>query len=402
MHILTCNKRDLKLCRSHDSIKHEMHSEVDYRNKVCVKPWGHEFLIFQNESIGMWFLRITGGNRTSVHCHYNKDTTVLVLKGTMRLELVDGKVVTVNEMDTVYIPHYKFHSIGSFSPETYIIEIEVYNKSINFSDKNDLLRITDIYKRRDNKYETSIDLSDDLEKYDYFHLFNGFNKLFKDVELKVSNVREKGSKHTILLDGNINMGRTIIGPGSFIEFNDTLNCLEDVSLFLSVKNRGSSVNHKIIHCNEQLSNLIKINNSRIVLTSGCFDIIHAGHVYNLIQAKNCGDTLMVCLSSDEQIKKLKGETRPVNNYQDRINLFKMIECVDYIILYDEVNNDTEETLDEIMRLVNPHVWVKGSDYTIEQIRKKHPHLREIKILDNIPDLSTTKIIKKILKNTEDN
>ena len=110
---------------------------------------------------------------------------------------------------------------------------------------------------------------------------------------------------------------------------------------------------------------------------------------------------MVCLSSDEQIKKLKGETRPVNNYWDRINLFKMIECVDYIVLYDEVNNETEETLGEIMKIVDPYVWVKGSDYTAKQIRNKHPYLRDIKILDNVPDLSTTNIIKKILKNTDD-
>ena len=54
-----------------------------------------------------------------------------------------------------------------------------------------------------------------------------------------------------------------------------------------------------------------------------------------------------------------------------------------------------------MQLVNPHVWVKGSDYTVDQIRKKHPHLREIKLLENVPDISTTNIIRKILKNTED-
>ena len=59
MRVLECNEHDLKLCKSHESIKHEKHSKVDYKNKVCVKPWGHEFLIFQNESIGIWFLRIT-------------------------------------------------------------------------------------------------------------------------------------------------------------------------------------------------------------------------------------------------------------------------------------------------------------------------------------------------------
>lgn len=401
MHVLKCNEHDLKLYKSRESIKYEKHSKVDYKNKVCVKPWGHEFLIFQNESIGIWFLRITGGNRTSVHCHYNKDTAILVLRGSMRLELVDGCVMAVNEMDTVYVPHYKFHSIGSFSPETFIVEIEVYNKNTNFSDKNDLLRITDIYKRRDNKYETSIDLSDETDKYGYFYLNPGFETIFKDIELKVTNKHDPESNFNLLLDGNISNGKSVLCPGTFVESTDNCTYLEDESLFLSVKNKGCKVNHKIIHCKEQLINIIKTNKDRIVLTSGCFDIIHMGHIHNLIQAKNSGDTLMVCLSSDEQIKKLKGETRPVNNYWDRINLFKMIECVDYIVLYDEVNNETEETLSEIMKIVDPYAWVKGSDYTAKQIRNKHPYLRDIKILDNVPDLSTTYIIKKILKNTDD-
>lgn len=402
MHILKCNDRDLKLCQSHESIKHEVHPRVDYKEKVCVKPWGHEFLIFQNESIGIWFLRITSGNRTSVHCHYNKDTTVIVLRGSMRLELIDGEVMTVNEMETVYIPHYKFHSVGSFSDETFLMEIEVYNKNVDFSDKNDLLRVTDIYKRRDNKYESSIDLSSELEKYGYFYLKRNLELCFRDIELKVSNKLEEKFDHCLLLDGDISVGKSIIRPGSFIELGTQLGYVDDEPLFLNIHNKGCKVNHKIIHCNEQLINFTKTNNKKIVLTSGCFDIIHVGHVHNLIQAKNNGDILMVCLSSDEQIKSLKGDTRPVNKYKDRIDLFKMIECVDYIVLYNEVNNETEETLDEIMRLVNPAVWVKGSDYTVEQIRKKHPHLREIRILDNIPEISTTNIIRKILKNTEDN
>jgi len=137
------------------------------------------------------------------------------------------------------------------------------------------------------------------------------------------------------------------------------------------------------------------NLKNIVLTSGCFDIVHVGHIQHLIQAKNDGDVLMVCMSSDEQIKKIKGDTRPINTYLDRINLFKMIGCVDYIMMYNEVNNDTEETLGSIMRIVDPSLWVKGSDYTIEKIREKHPYLRNIKIYPNIPNRSTTSIIEKI-------
>jgi rfaE bifunctional protein nucleotidyltransferase chain/domain len=277
----------------------------------------------------------------------------------------------------------------------------VYNKNINFSDKNDLLRITDIYKRRDNKYETSIDLSNETQKYGYFYLNMDFENIFNDIELKVTNRYNTDADYNLLLDGNISTGKSVLCPGTFVESTDNCTYLNDESMFLSVKNKGCRVNHKIVYSNEQLKNIIKTNKERIVLTSGCFDIIHVGHIHNLTQAKNSGDKLMVCLSSDEQIKKLKGETRPVNNYSDRIDLFKMIECVDYIVLYDEVNNETEETLGEIMKIVDPYLWVKGSDYTVHKILNKHPYLRDIKILDNIPNLSTTNIIKKILKNTDD-
>lgn len=398
---LECNENDLKLSKSHYHIKNEIHNKIDYKNKVCVKPWGHEFLIFQNKSIGIWFLKLTGGNRTSVHCHYNKDTTMVVLSGSMRLELIDEEVMTINEMENVYIPHYKFHSIGSFSPETYLIEIEIYNDTVDFSDKNDLLRITDIYKRRDNKYESSIDLSDELDKYNYFYLEPG-GFTIKDVELNIDYKIDKNADHNILLDGKINCNGNILSPGSFMETDDKLSYLEDKSLILTIKNVGSKENHKIIHDEEQLKNIIKylkMENKKIVLTSGCFDIVHAGHIQHLIQAKNDGDILMVCLSSDKQIKNLKGETRPINSYWDRINLFKMIKCVDYIILYDEDNNETEETLGNIIKIVDPSLWVKGSDYTIKTIREKHPYLKDVKIYNNVPNLSTTNIIKKILKNS---
>ena len=401
MRYLQCNESDLKLSETHDHIKYEIHPKVEYKDKVCVKPWGHEFLISQNKSIGIWFLRITGGHRTSVHCHYNKDTTMVVLRGSMRLELVDGEIMTVNEMESVYVPHYKFHSIGSFSPETYLIEIETYNDSIDFSDKNDLLRITDIYKRRDNKYESSIDLSDELDKYGYFYLDPNFRFIFKDIELNVGYTIDKKADYNLLLNGKININGNVVSPGSFIRDETNITHLEDKSLFLTIKNVGSKENHKILHDDEQLKTTVKhlkMENKKIVLTSGCFDIVHVGHIQHLIHAKNDGDILMVCLSSDEQIRHLKGDTRPINSYWDRIDLFKMIECVDYIILYNEVNSETEETLGNIMQIVDPSLWVKGSDYNIETIRQKHPYLKAVKIYNNVPNFSTTNIIKKILKN----
>ena len=104
---------------------------------------------------------------------------------------------------------------------------------------------------------------------------------------------------------------------------------------------------------------------------------------------------MICLSNDEQIKKLKGDERPINNYKDRIDLFKTIKYVDYIILYNEENIEREESLGEIMKIVDPYFWVKGSDYSIDKILEKHPYLKNIKLVNNIEDKSTTNIVNKI-------
>ena len=154
---------------------------------------------------------------------------------------------------------------------------------------------------------------------------------------------------------------------------------------------------KIIYNLNHLELLIKdIKEKRNILTSGCFDIIHIGHLEFLKQSKYLGDNLLVCLSNDEQIKKLKGENRPINNYIDRIKLFKTISYVDYIILYDEENIEKEITLNKIMEIIKPLYWVKGSDYKVEEIIKKHPTVN-IKLLENIENISTTQIIKSIIK-----
>jgi len=136
-------------------------------------------------------------------------------------------------------------------------------------------------------------------------------------------------------------------------------------------------------------------NKKIVLKSGCYDILHVGHIHNLKTAKSLCDTLFVALSSDTQIQKLKGASRPVNTYNDRINVFKTLPYIDYIILYDEENIEKEETLGQIMKIVGPNIWTKGSDYTVEKIVDKHPYLNKVIIIDNVKDKSTTNIIKKI-------
>jgi len=394
---------------NHINIKYETHIEKDYKNIVCKKPWGYEFLVFKNNKIGIWFLKIKKGHKTSLHCHFNKDTIIVGIKGSSRIELINNNVVNLDVMKCLFLPHYNFHSLGSYSDESYILEIEIFNNNTNFSDKNDLLRIDDTYKRKDNVYETSInEIKENLEEFNHFYLENDFEKKINDVDFKLTeikkiddiNIFEKLQKYNfnILIQGSIFQNFKYYKEGSIIDNFENIQFLDDKITLLSLKKYDFKDDSKIIYNNEHLNYIVKDlknKNKRIILSSGCFDIIHIGHIHNLIEAKQMGDILMICLSSDEQIQQLKGSDRPINNYKDRINLFKTLPYVDYIILYNELNIEQEETLDEIMKVVDPYIWVKGSDYDINNILIKHPHLKKIKLIDNIENKSTTNIITKI-------
>jgi D-beta-D-heptose 7-phosphate kinase / D-beta-D-heptose 1-phosphate adenosyltransferase len=94
----------------------------------------------------------------------------------------------------------------------------------------------------------------------------------------------------------------------------------------------------------------------VVATGGCFDLLHAGHVSLLAAARRLGDCLVVCLNSDDSVRRLKGPDRPVVGAQDRARVLRALECVDATVLFDE--DDPAQAL----RRVRPHLWVKGGDY----------------------------------------
>ena len=102
---------------------------------------------------------------------------------------------------------------------------------------------------------------------------------------------------------------------------------------------------------------------RIVFTNGCFDILHAGHVRYLEEARALGDCLVLGLNTDASVRRLKGETRPVNTELDRAAVTGALAAVDYVVLFDE---PTAETLIEKVR---PAVYVKGGDYTRETLAR---------------------------------
>lgn len=100
---------------------------------------------------------------------------------------------------------------------------------------------------------------------------------------------------------------------------------------------------------------------KLVFTNGCFDILHAGHVLYLEQAKALGDILIVGLNSDASVKRLKGESRPVNSQQNRSIVLAALAAVDYVIVFDE------ETPYELIKAIQPDVLVKGGDWSEDSI-----------------------------------
>lgn len=138
---------------------------------------------------------------------------------------------------------------------------------------------------------------------------------------------------------------------------------------------------------------------KIVFTNGCFDILHAGHVHYLEQAKALGDRLVLGLNSDESVRRLKGETRPVNSFEDRATVLTGLASVDWVIPFGEINNDQyDDTPYHLIDQVRPDVLVKGGDYSIEQIVGAdlvQERGGEVAIIEFLDGRSTTRIIEKI-------
>jgi rfaE bifunctional protein nucleotidyltransferase chain/domain len=394
---LQANTSEKEIVKNNWNLALETHQRKEYKNAVCIKPWGYEFLAYESNKLGIWFLKLTKGGATSLHTHFHKDSFVIVISGCAKITLIDNEVIDLSCMKSVFIPKYKFHSLASFSEETYLMEIEIFDSTVGFTDKNDLLRIDDPYKRKKTGYEASVNLQfDRLSEFGYFFLEKGFSQTIQGVQICVGDQVEANANYSILLAGEVYSDGICMKEGSLLRGGIWQSSTDP--LVLSLSRIDAHEFSKIIYSPEHLllkSQQFRDTSKKVILTSGCFDILHVGHLENLKTAKSLGDILVVCLSNDEQVRKLKGNTRPVNNYDDRINLFKTISYVDYIVLYSESNIETEETLDQMMKTVNPAIWVKGDEYTELKIREKHPSLKKIFLIPTILNKSTTNIIKKI-------
>jgi D-beta-D-heptose 7-phosphate kinase/D-beta-D-heptose 1-phosphate adenosyltransferase len=130
----------------------------------------------------------------------------------------------------------------------------------------------------------------------------------------------------------------------------------------------------------------------IVFTNGCFDVIHAGHVTYLREAKTLGDVLVVAVNADAQVRAQKGEGRPIYPLADRIDILSELLCIDYIVAFEE------PTVHELLRSLRPDIFVKGGDYRPEEINE-YDVVQELgldlRLLSLRPGLGSTHVIERL-------
>ncbi len=134
----------------------------------------------------------------------------------------------------------------------------------------------------------------------------------------------------------------------------------------------------------------------IVFTNGCFDILHAGHVRYLNQAKALGDILIIGLNSDDSVRRLKGESRPVHSEQDRAFVLLGLKAVDAVVVFNE------DTPLNLIETILPDVLVKGGDWSLDKIVGRdvvEKHGGKVQTISFLEGRSTTNTIKKIINTT---
>ena len=132
--------------------------------------------------------------------------------------------------------------------------------------------------------------------------------------------------------------------------------------------------------------------ARVVFTNGCFDILHTGHVRYLAAARALGDVLILGLNSDASVRRLKGETRPVNSEADRAEVVGALASVDYVVIFGE------DTAEDLIAKVQPAVYAKGGDYTLETLpeaRIVESYGGEVAFIPLVEGKSTTGMIARM-------
>ena len=160
-----------------------------------------------------------------------------------------------------------------------------------------------------------------------------------------------------------------------------------------LNNYGCEENIKSFEEIKLIAKKLKLDKKRIVFTNGCFDIVHAGHVKYLENAKKLGDILIVGINSDESVTNIKGESRPINNLADRSCIISSLKFVDYVVPF------SSDTPLDLIETIKPNILVKGGDYKGKKVIGEHL-VEKLEIIDFIDGKSTSLIIKKIMSQNQ--
>ncbi|MDA9104946.1 D-glycero-beta-D-manno-heptose 1-phosphate adenylyltransferase [Candidatus Pelagibacter sp.] len=158
------------------------------------------------------------------------------------------------------------------------------------------------------------------------------------------------------------------------------------------ENKNKILNKKFYTSNSEILKKIQTvrsKNMKIVMTNGCFDIVHAGHIHLLENAKKLGDFMIVAINSDKSVKELKGKKRPVNKLSARIEMLQALSCVDLVVVFNEL------TPLKTIKMISPDVLVKGGDYKIKDIVGADLVITKkgkVRIIKTKKGYSTTKIL----------
>ena len=244
-------------------------------------------------------------------------------------------------------------------------------------------------------------------------LKNALLMMKKFVEIPLVTLSEEGIAYTI--DDNLHISHAIAkdvvdvtGAGDTV-ISTLAYCIHhNISIPQAVElaNKAASIvvsklgtsfvtKHELHQENTKIvSNIANIQNElsgkKIVFTNGCFDILHKGHVKYLQKAKNLGDILIVGINSDSSVKRLKGNSRPINSLQARMEVLEGLSCIDYIIPFEE------DTPYNLICQIQPDILVKGGDYIPQNIIGNDIAKSTI-VIQFEEGFSTTKIIESIQK-----
>ncbi len=141
---------------------------------------------------------------------------------------------------------------------------------------------------------------------------------------------------------------------------------------------------------------VRASGKKLVVTNGCFDLLHPGHVTYLESARNQGDVLLLGLNGDDSVRQLKGEGRPVNSEADRAVVVAALQSVDGVCIF------AEKTATRFLAAAQPDIYVKGGDYSLETVNQDERRVVEnaggkVVILPFVPGKSTTALLEKIAR-----